>query len=612
MKNKAGIIAIIVFLTFVSLALNVVNVKIGLPSPEQINLVFGGRETVAGLSTVMKQLRDKVYTDYQKQTELELMKMYMPSEKQVTVRLNNKNIRVEEQKIHSMRSALLQTRWPDEQKTLVSISQLGHGNFNPHVFHYGGFYLYSCGAALKICEKLGIIKLTPDIEYYFLNTGDAQKLYAIPKILGGIFGALSVPLIFFIGLKFFNLYTGLFSAAFMAVVPSLSAEAHSFKPFAFFIPFALASLYFSFKMAEDKTGFGKNSFFSGVFAGLSMGAMFLSGILILSPILAHIFHKSEKKCGFVSFDLFWVFFGFSLAFLATNPFYLTSFGEVFRELVHLSSVQPFEPALYKMVHYSVSALHQILGYPLYITTVIGTGFFIARGGKREWLILIIFLPFYFYTSNVHWDVPHYSMLLVPLSVLISGNVITHIGDAVKWRLPYKVLALFAVLFTFANSSYYQLVLAANQKNLIEAGKWISSSIPKNSSINMSGYPYFGFASCPPFDILNYSINKAAGSGYYIMNDINYMRHGVPPRIKDLSLRDPAINDAEFPKNHKLLKEFRRDKNFLDAFYKNYLYIMLEQEFKVYSKTLCRPLGHEKAVTKGGSSSGYAAQGIKAG
>lgn len=569
-------IMVVLFLTFLSLYLNIANVTIGLPSIEFINLIVD--EEKNRLYPLMKELREEVYSDYAKQTKIELLKCYIPKDRKFRIEINDKEKIIEENKIHVIRSAFLQSRWPDEQKTLISISNIKK-ELNPRIFHYGGFYIFSCGIALKISEIIGLIKIASDVEYYFKNIKDVQKLYAIPKILGGILAAISVPLVFLIGYRFFSLNAGLIAASFMAVVPSLSVEAHALKPFAFFIPFFLLSLYFSLDIMKDGGHEKKKFFLAGVFSGLSAGTMIFSGISLLFPVAACVWKKKERnnlKNAIV--HLTYTGVGFILSFLITNPFYIFAFKEVFAQIRHLYSIHSFHLNFFQMLHYSIYEFHKLCGFPIYILTVSGLIFFVLKKKKEYLVILSVFLPFFIYTSNAHWDAPHYSMLLVPLSVLISAEFIRWMKDRMKLKFFYSFLILFTFIFTLGNSVYYHMVLRSNYKNLIETGKWINENISPGTSLGTSTYPHFGFKSYPPFRILNYSVNKNESPDYFIINDVNYKLKSM-----NVSYRDPLADEFLYKKNYKLIKNFTRQKNFLDKFYKNYLYIVFEQEFKIYSK-----------------------------
>ncbi|PIS47849.1 MAG: hypothetical protein COT17_01320 [Elusimicrobia bacterium CG08_land_8_20_14_0_20_51_18] len=569
------------FLTIVSLSLNTLNLRQGLPSEAVQSLVFGGREKIAGLAGPLESSRNSVFEDYSKQGEILLLKYYAPPKKFAEVELDGKKRSVDERKLHSARSALLQSRYPDEQRTLMAISNIRPEKlrFDPGIYQYGGFYFYSCGAALMAGKLAGLLELTSDVKHYFADAADSGMIYLIPKAMGGLMAALSVLLAFFAGRLLGGKATGLIAAAFFSVLPSITFESHCFKPFAFFIPFSLLSLFFSLKtVSGEENLFRKRIFLSSVFAGLSAGALILSGFVVWSTLLSYFFFKKASGKKLFAADLLLIPLGFAASFLATNPYYFTSFHEIRREMSHLTGMLfwSFSPA--GMAVYFSSELYKLYGVPLYLLSLSALFFAFIKAEKRLLVLAAPLVLFYLYVSNIAWSwtIAHYAMASVPPSLLLAAGFADSLGKKLKGELLPRSLLALLLLFTFFASVYYHRVIRLNEANLLSAGAWMKENIPAGSSVGAGIYPQFGYKSYPPFAIFDYRVNETAEPEYYIVNDIS-----------DDRLRDRAGEEPGFRAKYRLVKEFARPTDFFDKIYgnmlKNNAFIFFEQRFGFYSK-----------------------------
>lgn len=573
-KKKKILISAAIFA--LSLLAASTGIKWGTPSKERTDLVFKNDANLRDILPALKESRNEVYSSYGAQGGSELLKLYLPPDGFAEVTWDGKKIKTEKEKLHAMRSVLLQNRFPDEQKTLYALSRIKPGElkFDPGIYQYGGLYFYSCGLALKICSIAGFCRLSSDSGFYMANPDQASRLYTAVKMAGAVAGALFSSLLFILGLEFFSFKAGLFAALFSCFLPSIAFEAHSFKPFAFFLPFWLASVYFALKSFEESRRFSFFYFLSGVFSGLCAGSM-LFGIFSAFSFIAAWFIKPAET-GKMRLSVFlYAPAGFLLAFFSVNPYYLLSFKDAFNELTHVGGVHGFHASLKHMLHYSFFEVHKILSWPVLLLGLFGFLHGIILKDRRI-LILAAPLPFfYFYTANAHWDFPHYSMPLAAILLPLAGIAAAWLGERFRF---FYALVFISLVWNAGNLFYYKKVFIDNEKNLIKAGKWISENIPRGSSIGTSVYPYFGFKSYPPFPVMDYSLRPHLDASYYIVNDINHVY-----RSMNLSYRDTRAEDKDLVLNYDLMAVFKREKTWLDRFYSNYLYALFEQEIRVYRK-----------------------------
>ncbi|GAB4033588.1 MAG: hypothetical protein Fur0012_13420 [Elusimicrobiota bacterium] len=573
-KKKKILISAAIFA--LSLLSSSVGIKWGTPSRARTELVFKNNANLRDIMPALKESRNEVYSSYGAQRGSELLKLYLPSDGFMEVIWDGKKIKTEKEKLHAMRSVLLQNRFPDEQKTLYALSRIkpGEFKFDPGIYQYGGLYFYFCGIALKICSIAGFCRLSSDSGFYMANPQEASMLYTAVKMTGAVAGALFSSLLFLLGLEFFSFRAGLFAALFSCFLPSISFEAHSFKPFSFFLPFWLASAYFALKSFKESSRFSLFYFLSGVFSGLCAGSMLFGVFSSFSFLAAWLMRPVES--GKIRFSVFFYApAGFLLAFFCVNPYYIISFRDAFNELTHVGGVHGFHASLKHMLHYSFFEAHKILSWPVLLLGLFG---FLCGAILKDRRILILAAPlpfFYFYTANAHWDFPHYSMPLVAIFLPLASIAAVKLSE--RFRIFYLVIFV-SLVWNIGNLFYYKKVFADNEKNLLKAGEWISKNIPKGSSIGTSVYPYFGFKSYPPFPIMDYSLKPKADASYYIINDINHVY-----RSMNLSYRDTRAEDKDMVSKYDLMAVFKREKTWLDRLYSNYLYALFEQEIRVYRK-----------------------------
>ncbi len=225
------------------------------------------------------------------------------------------------------------------------------------------------------------------------------------------------------------------------------------------------------------------------------------------------------------------------------------------------------PPLASFLHHSIFEFHKEFGWLLYSFVMGGLILSIISSKREDWLMLSAFSSFYLYLACTPLSYrSHYDLPLVPFSIIFAARFLVWFGEKFCWRKIYKIIVFSIVIFTLGNAIYYNFIFLTNKKYLLTAGEWINSNIPVNSSIGTAEYPSFGYQGFPPFNLLNYRINKEQKSEYYII-------------IGD---ENAGRKDAKFLNEYRLIKEFERYKTFLDKFYHNYRIYYLNQKIRIYS------------------------------
>ncbi len=549
----------------------------GLPSERRTLLTFGSKERVTQLAPVLVKLREEVFQAYDRATEIRYS--FQPGSKEIEVSLDGKKTAVPENKLHALRSALLQTRYPDEQTTLAALTRINpaKGRFDPGYYLYGGLFFYTAGAGIKFASVAGLFDLSYDIAHYFSNAADARMLYIAPKVLTALIGLLAIPALFLAGMELGGRRTGLLAALFLAVTPAIAVEAHCLKPYLLFLPFMVLSVFFALRFLN--TGEKRFSAWSGAMAGLSAGIYMTSGTAAFALAAAHLIRA--RRAGGVWRALEWksLFLGVAaaaLAFLAANPYYLISFGKFAAYMQAIQAEVGRSFAFSNIIEHSFFGLQKTLGLPLYLVALAGLAAAAWKRSAEDLVLLAVIAPFYLNNITSLWYNPHYDMPMVPVLLLWGARALSLLAES-GLRRTFRFIAAAVLVASAARCLHYSTVFLRADDLYFRAGEWINASIPRGASISAELYPSIGAArGYPPFRLLDYRVNEAAEPDYFIDTPEFFTFRQKPP----------------LPAGYKPLKTFTLTPVLLDRFFRNELVYFLGQPIDIY----CRP----DVCSKGGA------------
>ncbi len=571
MKELSGITTILIVIGAMLFAGSIcfIGQPAGLPSQRQTELVFGSPETLKQLTPVLIQLRNKVYESYKNSSLIK--KNFIPGSELVRLSLKGETILVPEIKLHAMRSALTQSRYPDEPTVMAALSRINpkHGQFNPHFTPYGGVLLYSCGAAIMVASTAGILRVTSDISFYFDHPADLQKLFIVPKVWAALIGLFAIPFILLLGKNAFGETTGVLAALFLAVTPAFGVEAHCLKPYLIFLPFMILSMFFALRSL--KVAKLSNSVYAGLFAGLSAGALLLSGTVIFALIAATFFKlrdgtAAEKRSALSG--LCWGLCAAVAAFLITNPFYLLSFHDFVAEMAVNSKEVGYSFSLYNVITQSWWGLQKTLGLALYLLVVPGMLYALVRRTREDMVLISVLVPYYIYDLITLFVNPHYDMPMVPVLLVLAARALSAAYDRLKPRFVVSVAGSLLIAVSAANCIYYATVFERTNDLYYRAGEWINTTIAEQSSISADAYPYFSSPSgYPPFQLLNYQINTNESPDYYLV----------------IRQKSPFSKPTALNAGYQLLQRFELSPVPLDRLFSNNLAYFVGQPIEIYKK-----------------------------
>ncbi len=494
-KDKIYLLLIIIL----SLFLNIYGIWWGIPTDERTNLVFQNKEVVKQLSNKIKELRDEIckirgenpLAAYTTGGVKKVDEMLSKEKKPIAeVMVDGKKICLTKNDLAYFRHFLINILHPDEIPTYIAISNMDPSrfDFNPHIFIYGGFLIYSVAFALKLVSVLGLITLQNDIIYYFLNPYEIGKFFIIGRLVVALMVVFAIYIIYLIGSSIYDKKTGLIAALLLSITPQVVVLAHHTQPHVFCFPWILLSFYMTTKVFQSE----RLRFYilGGFFAGLAAGSLYMAGISVFFlPIACFIRKEINWKRIIVHFLLF------LMGFLVVNPYWLLTLNEVFCEFNRLPSEYPFQ--LFSIFSFTkwfsyFKGWAALLELPLLLVLIFGFVYGIYRGVYRrekiDILITLFVLFAFIWAINMGLNY-RYVIWIVPFLILWGARAI-RITLSSKGKYVVLVFFIFTIVYTGLYS--FNLDVRGGSNIRTKAALWINSNIEAGETIGFttSGSAYF--------------------------------------------------------------------------------------------------------------------------
>ena len=231
---------------------------------------------------------------------------------------------------------------PDEYVIFKSLSGMRPGELR--LFH--GFFgwpalqFYVVGFALKVCSWFRLVKLVPDMGFYFQNPDAMARMYVIGRLVTLVMALGCVAAVWRTAQRLFGQAGAVSAALLAAATPLFIVNAHYMTadvPMLFWISLALLA------STHILQGGGRRWYlWAGVFLGLAAGTRYQGALAACVIFSAHLFRewRAEEEEGasriirlFGSRNL-WLAAGISaVVFLLTNPYILLRTGQFRQELL---------------------------------------------------------------------------------------------------------------------------------------------------------------------------------------------------------------------------------------------------------------------------------------
>lgn len=374
------------------------------------------------------------------------------------------------------------------------------GNLDPHTAVYGGLYLYTVAAALKLASWTGFATLRADPAFYMERPEEMGRILVAGRLVSLLAAVAGVALMFRLGSILGGPRSGAAAAFFLAASPALWMNAHTLAPHAMGLPFFLASLLESLRaLRGDVRALRRGAAWTGlstacaVYYALGLLPLFAAAVRGRRPL--QVLSVAAVAGGI---------------FLATNPYLVAAWRRTLEEYavwVLAEKGNPLPPgwgaenALWALA-YVIPSSAGFAALPV-----------LAVGAWRLWAdraegLLALGLPalggFFYLGFTVPWGTTeHQGRQMLPLLVPLLAA-----GSAALWATSrwFRFLAIPCMLGSLATVLVYAHLHRrgdSDRGNAQEAGRWIERHLPEGSSVgvNQPPHPFL----LPRFDFRRYAV-----------------------------------------------------------------------------------------------------------
>ena len=406
-----------------------------------------------------------------------------------------------------MRHYYLCSHDPDENGVFNGLSNMNPSkfDFNPHYFTYGGGYIYPLAAWYKVLSWMNIVKLVPDMRYYFRNVDEMGKLYTAGRTLAALMGTLGILILVLFEYKISATF---FWPAILALLcftsPIIVLWSKFIKPHFYLLPFSMLCVVSSHRFHATKNSryFLWAMFLCGLVAGIAL----TTSVLILFPLIVYLRGAFEARFAIrpAAKDLAAGFLLFAAGLLLMNPYYILSPQELHAEISWVSSalhVSGGMESIYNYFRYGLGILPSLL---FLAAACVGVYFRKTSGAFNLMLLLFILLisPMVYRLPSLPGDI-RWATFSLPLVFFYTIEIFRRQKGAQFWLRP---LVLACALIGIADAARFRTYSVNDSKDAtstrIQAGNWM------NSATGTAGIGYFYDVipwTCPPINFSRHRI-----------------------------------------------------------------------------------------------------------
>jgi len=484
-------------------------------------------------------------------------------EKENKESIAGENIYISKNKMRWLSNNLMSPSVWDEQITYRALYSFNPKkfNFDPGFYRYGGAWLYPVAGNLFLASQTGIFKLTQDLRFYMSHPEEIRKLSMLAKSIGIISYLLAIFGMWLIARRWYNYRVCMLLVFFMVFCPVAVVETVYLKPLLTCLMWNIFTLYFLFRILEEKAQRRLNIILAGICAGFAAGTILVCFSLVV-PLFFTLFYERffplrqirktilKKPFG----DLRELIFALSIifaVFFMTNPYVAFSFKKFLAEMSSNYTYHSYYPLWDIRLHLQViPAVLEGLGWPLGLLTLVSLAWLLFNlGNARNKIILLTILVFYLWSfgvcvaeSSLHALLP-----IVPLLLLVCAQFINFLFEKrLLNRVFLMALVVFVLMYSILNTIFYVRLFRTTPR--IQAGEWVNKNIPRGASIGTFidntglayNYPYFNyfnyrFVNDSTFSLLN--IKKHLPDYYIIENNFQRKTFTCPAGKIPLEYRE---------------------------------------------------------------------------
>jgi len=397
---------------------------------------------------------------------------------------------------------------PDEAPLLGAVWYiLTTGDWDPHFYHYGTFYIYLVAVCAKAGALMGLVAVPQ---------GGWVELHWIARALTALMGTATVYFAYLIAKRLGGLPVGLGAAALLAVLPAHVVNAHYATvdiPATFLVTLLLFILLHLFGRAEISW-----YVLAGVVLGLAAATKYTVVLAAVPFLAAHIFGRDEHG---YSPSILYLIVGIAVAavaFYAVTPYMLLLTKEGFRlnpdmvrdvrfEMEHMRAGGTFAfvntgPG---WVYHLLRSLPAAMGYAALALALVGAVLMMQRGGAVGLVLFAFALPYFGVVGAGKERFLRYMIPLLPVLAISAVYALWRLRQASLAGLgPWGSLAapallaagVFAVTLWYA-SQMVQIMAAPDVRTA--AADWLRPRLERTTKVGLADAPWYYTPAITPYN-----------------------------------------------------------------------------------------------------------------
>jgi 4-amino-4-deoxy-L-arabinose transferase-like glycosyltransferase len=415
---------------------------------------------------------------------------------------------------------------PDEHALVERAAAiLRTGDYSPHWFNYPSLYIYVQALSyipyFLISAARGFGNTIPDpAPYGFYFTG---------RLMTGLLGALTVPLVYLLGARMFERRTGLLSAALVSF--NLLHVVHSHYATTDIAVAFLVTLSLLFGRLVLQKREVKYTVVASLFAGLAASTKYPGAVALIAVLVAELlcfrsrpWVTSGQRIGLcVGVFLGGFLLGTPYAILELNTF-LSSLASV---VGHYSAGQPGFEGFDAVIWYLVQALTSSDGL-LAILGLAGIAWAAVKRRPSDLLLLSFAAAYYLFLSVWRVRFERNLIPLIPVLAVLGGRFLVEMVSSVpgrwpllrRWEVPLLAICTAAIVLLPAMASVEFDRALSRQDHRTTAAEWVNTNLPAGSKVVVEAFSI-------PLDEDRYQVIQlvridSEEPGWYQMEGVDYV------------------------------------------------------------------------------------------
>ena len=411
------------------------------------------------------------------------------------------------------RRYFLYSNHPDEMLTLMSLSKMHPSklDFHPHLFQYGGLFVYPLGALIFVGGKLGLVKLTSDLTFYLQNPEAFGRLYVVGRLFVSAFVIGTAVLIYHFGRRVADRFSSFLGATLFLLSPGAIVFSHEMKPHAAAAFFVLLLFYWLFLLLDEK----KPGYLglATIACGAATAMVFTNEIFLLAALCCVWFVQdmslSERVLKTIACCALLV-----VVYFVFNPYVLLDFKSFLAEAEHVKHW--YQPGFH------VAGVAGFIQYPLIGSIGLSTallavcGFIHLSRSHRAWTYLVLSITVLYCVLLVNQlgllaANPKMARLMFALFPLFAVAATAGLGAIPNGPFRFGVALVSVIWIGSCSWAYLEgfRLDASDHNTRVLGGRWINENIPADATIGItpSPAPY----KLPPFAFEKYRLVMGTSS-----------------------------------------------------------------------------------------------------